>query len=232
MRKKEITVLLSLMMISGFTVRDIHDYNSQSQALLKQKVNLEEYKTIYERVNEIIKDFDEKQTQEYVQQKVEELRAEKERIRLEEERRKQEEERKRQEEEERKKQEELCRQQQEQANQVVNRGGDIENIIYCKFEVSFYTTASDEGSGTGLGASGERVVPWVSIALPKEIPFYSEVYIEGLGTFINHDTGSYISSYYDEQGNKVYRCDVLVNSKAEAYSLGRQYKSGWIKIKN
>ena len=225
MRKKDIIAMLSLMMISGFTVRDIHDYNSQSQALLEQKVDLEEYKTIYERVNEIVEDFDEKEREEYVQQKVEELRAEKERIRLEEER-------KRQEEEERRKQEELYRQQQEQVNQVVNRGGDVENIIYCKFEVSFYTTSPDEGSGTGIGSSGERVQPWVSIALPKEIPFYSEVCIEGLGTFINHDTGSYISSYYDEQGNKVYRCDVLVNSKEEAYSLGRQYKSGYIKIKN
>lgn len=226
MRKKDITVLLSLMMISGFTVRDIHDYNSQSQALLKQKVDLEEYKTIYERVNEIVDECEEDK------RKAEELRAEKERIRLEEER-------KRQEEEERQRQEELRRQQEEQVRleqerAVVNRGGDVssDNVIYCKFEVSFYTTSPDEGSGTGLGASGERVIPWQSIALPKEIPFYSEVYIEGLGTFINHDTGSYISSYYDEQGNKVYRCDVLVNSKEEAYSLGRQYKSGYIKIKN
>ena len=225
MRKKDIIAMLSLMMISGFTVRDIHDYNSQSQALLEQKVDLEEYKTIYEKVNEMVEDFDEKEREEYVQQKVEELRAEKERVRLEEER-------KRQEEEEIQRQEELRKQQQEQTSQVVNRGGDIENKIYCKFEVSFYTTSPDEGSGTGLGASGIKVTPWQSIALPKEIPFFSEVYIEGLGTFINHDTGSYISSYYDEQGNKVYRCDVLVNSKEEAYSLGRQYKSGYIKIKN
>ena len=118
MRKKDIIAMLSLILVSGgFTVRDIHDYNSRSQALLEQKVDLEEYKTIYERVNEIVEDFDEKQTQEYVQQKVEELRAEKERIRLEEER-------KRQEEEERRKQEEL-RKQQEQVNQVVNRGRDV-----------------------------------------------------------------------------------------------------------
>ena len=217
MRKKDIIAMLSLVLVSGFVVGDIHDYNSQSQALLSQKVDLEEYKTIYERVNEIVKDFDEKQTQEYVQQKVEELRAEKERVRLEEERRKQ---------------EELCRQQQEQANQVVNRGGDIENKVYCKFEVSFYTTSPDEGSGTGLGASGVKVTPWQSIALPKEIPFFSEVYIEGLGTFINHDTGSYIQKVYDNEGNPVYRCDILVNSKEEAYSLGRQYRSGWIEIKN
>lgn len=224
MRKKDIIAMLSLMMISGFTVRDIHDYNSQSQALLEQKVDLEEYKTIYEKVNEMVDECEENKREEYVQQKVEELRAEKERIRLEEER-------KRQEEEERRKQEEL-RKQQEQANQVVNRGGNIENKIYCKFEVSFYTTSPDEGSGTGIGASGVKVQPWQSIALPKEIPFFSEVYIEGLGTFINHDTGSYIQKVYDNEGNPVYRCDILVNSKEEAYSLGRQIKSGWIKISN
>lgn len=222
MCKKDIIAMLSLAML-GLTTWDIQDYNSQSQALLSAKVDKQKYETNTNKVKKIVYECEENKREEYVQQKVEELRAEKERIRLEEEQRKREE-------EERLRQEELQRQQQEQ--QVASRGGDVENIIYCKFEVSFYTTSPDEGSGTGLGASGERVITWQSIALPKEIPFYSEVYIEGLGTFINHDTGSYISSYYDEQGNKVYRCDVLVNSKEEAYSLGRQYKSGYIKIKN
>ena len=221
MRKKEIMAILSLILVSGgFVVRDIHNYNTQSEVLLGQKVDLEEYNSTYDKISKIVKDFEEHKRQEYVDQKVEELRAEKERVRLEEERKRQEEELRRQQEE-----------QQKQANQVANRGGDIENKIYCKFEVSFYTTSPDEGSGTGVGSSGERVIPWTSIALPKEIPFYSEVCIEGLGTFINHDTGSYISSYYDEQGNKVYRCDVLVNSKEEAYSLGRQYRSGYILLK-
>lgn len=222
MCKKDIIAMLSLAML-GLTTWDIQDYNSQSQALLSAKVDKQKYETNTNKVKKIVDECEENKREEYVNQKIEELRAEKERIRLEEEQRKREE-------EERLRQEELQRQQQEQ--QVASRGGDIKNIIYCKFEVSFYTTSPDEGSGTGLGASGVKVTPWQSIALPKEIPFYSEVYIEGLGTFINHDTGSYISSYYDEQGNKVYRCDVLVNSKEEAYSLGRQYKSGYIKIKN
>lgn len=222
MCKKDIIAMLSLAML-GLTTWDIQDYNSQSQALLSAKVDKQKYETNTNKVKKIVDECEKYKREEYVNQKVEELRAEKERIRLEEEQRKREE-------EDRLRQEELQRQQQEQ--QVASRGGDVENIIYCKFEVSFYTTSPDEGSGTGLGASGERVITWQSIALPKEIPFFSEVYIEGLGTFINHDTGSYISSYYDEQGNKVYRCDVLVNSKEEAYSLGRQYKSGYIKIKN
>ena len=206
MRKKEIMAILSLILVSGgFVVRDIHDYNTQSDALVKCECIKIDSPT--DKIEKLSKECEEHKKQEYIKQKVEELRVEKERIRLEEERKRQEE------------------------DQVANRGGDIENKIYCKFEVSFYTTSPDEGSGTGVGSSGERVIPWTSIALPKEIPFYSEVCIEGLGTFINHDTGSYISSYYDEQGNKVYRCDVLVNSKAEAYSLGRQYRSGYILLK-
>ena len=105
-----------------------------------------------------------------------------------------------------------------------------ENIIYCKFEVSFYTTSADEGSGTGIGASGEYVQPWISIALPKDIPFYSTAHIEGLGEFINHDTGSYINWAYDNEGNLVCRVDICVNTKEEAYQLGRFYADGYIVI--
>ena len=159
MCKKDIIAMLSLAML-GLTTWDIQDYNSQSQALLSAKVDKKEYETNTDKVKEIVDECEKNKREEYVNQKVEELRAEKERIRLEEEQRKREE-------EERLRQEELQRQQQEQ--QVASRGGDVENIIYCKFEVSFYTTSPDEGSGTGLGASGQRVIAWQSIALPKEM---------------------------------------------------------------
>lgn len=108
----------------------------------------------------------------------------------------------------------------------------LENRIYCKFEVSFYTTALDEGSGTGIGASGEYVQPWVSIALPKDIPFYSTATIEGLGVFTMHDTGSYIQWAYDNEGNLVCRVDVCVSTKEEAIKLGRYYADGYIDINN
>lgn len=107
----------------------------------------------------------------------------------------------------------------------------LQNRIYCKFEVSFYTTSPDEGSGTGIGASGEYVQPWISIALPEDIPFYSTATIEGLGVFTNHDTGSYIQWDYDNEGNLVCRVDVCVESKETAYALGRVYKEGYIDIK-
>lgn len=100
------------------------------------------------------------------------------------------------------------------------------NRIYCTFEVSFYTTAADEGSGTGIGASGEYVQPWVSIALPKNIPFYSTATIEGLGTFVNHDTGGYIQWTNDG----ICRVDVCVSSKEEAYRLGRFKADGYIDL--
>lgn len=128
-------------------------------------------------------------------------------------------------EEERLRQEELERQRIAEEERKRN-----ENRIYCKFEVSFYTTAADEGSGTGIGASGEYVQPWVSIALPSDIPFYSTAYIEGLGTFIAHDTGSYIQWAYDEYGNLVCRVDVCVSTKEEAYSLGRFVADGYIDL--
>lgn len=106
------------------------------------------------------------------------------------------------------------------------------NRVYCTFEVSFYTTAPDEGGGEGIGASGEYVQPWVSIALPRKtgdgrkIPFYSTATIEGLGTFINHDTGSYIQWTDDN----VCRVDVCVSTKEEAYRLGRFLAEGYIDL--
>lgn len=127
-------------------------------------------------------------------------------------------------EQERLRQEELERQRIEEEKQR-----QIEaNRIYVKFEVSFYTTAEDEGGY--LGANGDVLQPWVSIATPKDIPFYSNVYIDGLGSFIVHDTGSYIKWATDEEGNKVCRVDVCVNSKEEAYRLGRYYAYGYIDL--
>ena len=113
----------------------------------------------------------------------------------------------------------------EEPNYTVNG-----NVIECMFEVSFYTTAPDEGSGTGIGASGEYVQPWVSIALPPDIPFYSTATIEGLGTFINHDTGSYIqwAGYDAETGLPICRVDICVSTKEEAFSWGRFYSKGFI----
>jgi 3D (Asp-Asp-Asp) domain-containing protein len=46
-----------------------------------------------------------------------------------------------------------------------------------------------KGIGTH-GASGEKLIPGVSVAVnPKVIPYGTRIYIEGYGEFIAHDTG-------------------------------------------
>lgn len=223
MRKKDIIAMLSLMMISGFTVRDIHDYNSQSQALLEQKVDLEEYKTIYEKVNEMVDECEENKREEYVQQKVEELRAEKERIRLEEERKRQEEEERRKQEELRRQQEEQQRLQQEQTSQVVNRGGEVPCGRAVRIEVSHYCSCSKCCAGaTGITASGKRVSEGM-IACPSSIPFGTKILIDGV-TYTCEDTGSYIK--FTQDGTM--RVDIYVSSHSEALRRGRYITTGYI----
>ena len=117
---------------------------------------------------------------------------------------------------------------QQDTNEIIVQPTNRINVL---FECSFYTTSADEcGNSLGIGASGEYVQPWVSIALPPDIPFYSVAYIEELGTFINHDTGSYIQWDYDDCGNLVCRVDICVSTKEEAISLGRFYANGYIEI--
>ena len=98
MRKKEIMAILSLILVGGFVVRDIHDYNTQSDAIKYECIKID---SPTDKIEKLSKECEEHKRQEYVNQKVEELRVEKERIRLE---------------EERKRQEELRRQQEEQLN--------------------------------------------------------------------------------------------------------------------
>ena len=209
MRKKEIMAILSLILVSGgFVVKDIHDYNSQSQVLLTQKVDLEEYNSTYDKISKIVEDFDEKETKDYVNQKVEELRAEKERIRLEEER-------KRQEEELRRQQEEQQRLQQEQANQVANRGGDIPSGRAINIEVSYYCGCNSCTPGGGITASGKQVSEGM-IACPSNIPFNTKILIDGV-IYTCEDRGGYIQ--YTSDG--VMRVDIYVSSHEEALRRGR-----------
>lgn len=210
MRKKEIMAMLSLILIGGgFMVGDIHDYNTQSQALLAQKVDIEEYNSTYNKISKIVEDFDEKETKDYVNQKVEELRAEKERIRQEEELRRQ--------------QEEQQRLQQEQANQVVNRGGEVPCGRVVRIEVSHYCSCSKCCAGaTGITASGKRVSEGM-IACPSSIPFGTKILINGV-TYTCEDTGSYIK--FTQDGTM--RVDIYVSSHEEALRRGRYITTGYI----
>ena len=126
---------------------------------------------------------------------------------------------------------EFVLEEEQETEEVMEVAQQDTNRINVLFECSFYTISADEcGNSLGISASGEYVQPWVSIALPPDIPFYSVAYIEGLGTFINHDTGSYIQWDYDDCGNLVCRVDICVSSKEEAISLGRFHANGYIEI--
>lgn len=210
MRKKEIMGMLSLILVSGgFVVGDIHDYNSQSQVLLAQKVDLEEYNSAYNKISKIVEDFDEKETKDYVNQKVEELRAEKERISLEEELRRQ--------------QEEQQRLQQEQADQVVNRGGDVPCGREIQIEVSWYCSCSKCcAGGTGITASGKPCTENLTIAMPPEFPFGTKILMDGI-VYECMDTGSYIKTV----GN-VVRVDIYTKSHQTALEKGRYRTKGYI----
>ena len=210
MRKKEIMAMLSLILIGGgFMVGDIHDYNTQSQALLAQKVDIEEHNSTYNKISKIVEDFDEKETKDYVNQKVEELRAEKERIRQEEELRRQ--------------QEEQQRLQQEQANQVVNRGGDVPCGREIQIEVSWYCSCSKCcAGGTGITASGKPCTENLTIAMPPEFPFGTKILIDGI-VYECMDTGSYIKTV----GN-VVRVDIYTKSHQTALEKGRYRTKGYI----
>lgn len=108
-----------------------------------------------------------------------------------------------------------------------------DNKIYCTFEVSFYCGCYDcTQNGNGLTASGEYAQEGITIAMPSDIPFGSEVYIEELdNTYITQDRGGYIANTYDEYGNKLIRVDIYLESHDECYEKGRYYSDGWIKIK-
>lgn len=104
---------------------------------------------------------------------------------------------------------------------------------YWKFEVSFYDSCYDcTQNGNGKTASGEYAQEGVTIALPKDIPFGSEVHIEGTGDYIVQDRGGYIEYTYDIEGNLVMRVDVYVSSHSKALEFGRYYADGYIDIKN
>lgn len=93
-------------------------------------------------------------------------------------------------------------------------------------EVSYYCPCEicSEEWGT-MTADGGTAVEGVTIAMPPEVPFGTEVYIEALGsTFIVQDRGGYIKTLEDN----TMRVDVYVNSHSRALELGRHMSVGRI----
>lgn len=218
MRKKEIMAILSLILVSGgFVVRDIHDYNTQSDAIKYECIKID---SPTDKIEKLSKECEEDKRQRYIEDQVNKLREDK---RLE---------------EERKRQEELRRQQEEQLNNIgiVNRGGHIDNIRIEEtiLEVSHYCSCELCCNGaTGITASGKPVQSGLTIALPKNIPFGTKVKIDGdPNIYENMDTGNYIICTKNDDGRLVIRCDIYVSSHSEALEKGRFKAKGWLIYEN
>ena len=195
MRKKEIMAILSLVLVSGgFVVGDIHDYNTQSDAIKYECIKID---SPTDKIEKLSKECEEYKRQIYIEDQVNKLREEK---RLE---------------EERKRQEELRRQQEEQTNQVViNRGGDVPCGREVTVEVSFYDNCTLCTPGYGITASGKQIQEGM-IACPSDVPFGTQIIIDEV-TYTCEDTGSYIRWV-----NGVMRVDIYVSSHEEALRRGR-----------
>lgn len=65
-----------------------------------------------------------------------------------------------------------------------------------------------------ITASGAPVVPGVTVAAGKELPFGTELYIRGIGKRIVQDRGGAIGKG---------RLDIAMETQAEAFRFGRRY---------
>lgn len=71
------------------------------------------------------------------------------------------------------------------------------------------------GKTNGITASGVKAVQGVTVAMSKDIPFGTKIYIDGIGERIVQDRGGAI------KGNRI---DLYFDSHQEALNFGRQTK--------
>lgn len=98
-----------------------------------------------------------------------------------------------------------------------------ENKKYLgNFKISYYTCASSENGGWNLTAKGQKLTDVVGICIaadPRVIPYYSKVYIEGIGVRTVLDCGGAI------KGNKI---DVLVRNNRDIPTCGVHYSNVYL----
>lgn len=90
------------------------------------------------------------------------------------------------------------------------------------FKISYYTCAASENGGWNVTAKGQRLSDVVGVCIaadPNVIPYYSKVYIEGVGVRTVLDCGGAI------KGNKI---DVLVRSNSDIPSCGIHYSNVYL----
>lgn len=115
---------------------------------------------------------------------------------------------------------------------IIECSEPIDSLIdFYKYEISYYCSCYSCTQNTkdiGRTASGEYAVEGITVATPKDIPFGSVLYIDGLGEFIVQDRGGYINYTTDYYGNTVMRVDIYLDNHEECYERGRHYGYGYI----
>lgn len=93
-------------------------------------------------------------------------------------------------------------------------------VIYKTAEITGYAPL-DKRAKEGMcfigdrtiGANGKKVVPGLTVAAPKSIPFGTEIYVEGHGWRVVGDRGGAI---------KEGKLDLCVETQEEAFAIGRR----------
>lgn len=109
----------------------------------------------------------------------------------------------------------------ENTNTSNNSTGTIGKYL-GNFRVSYYTCASSENGGWNVTAKGQKLSDVVGICIaadPRVIPYYSKVYIEGIGYRTVLDCGGAI------KGNKI---DVLVRNNSDIPNCGVHYSNVYL----
>lgn len=84
------------------------------------------------------------------------------------------------------------------------------------YKITFYCACEKCcGKTDGITASGTKATAKRTIAAPKNFAFGTQLWIEGLGSYVVEDRGGSI---------KGKRIDIFVDSHAEALKLGVQYR--------
>lgn len=108
-------------------------------------------------------------------------------------------------------------------SEVLNRGGGYEEI---NLRVSFYTVSYEDcGNTKGRTASGKRIRQGM-IAMPKDIEFGTQIYIENMGTYTCEDRGGLIT--YDKDGTMKVDVYVPNATQKQLRELGVKYLKGYI----
>lgn len=109
----------------------------------------------------------------------------------------------------------------ENANTSDNTSEPIGQYI-GNFKISYYTCSPVENGGGNLTAKGQKLTDVVGVCIaadPKVIPYYSKVYIEGVGVRTVLDCGGAI------KGNRI---DVLVRNNKDIPKCGIHYSNVYL----